>query len=86
MQLFIVGGAPRSALAVQNLEAICGHFLAGRYSLTVIDVVHHPERAVNEGLLGLPCLIKTRPGLVRRLVGDLSDQGRVLQALGLHAA
>jgi len=28
-------------------------------------------------------LLKKRPGLVRRLVGDLSNQERVLKALGL---
>jgi circadian clock protein KaiB len=69
--------------AQHNIEAICERYLSGRYSLAVVDVQQQPALAVQEGLLGLPCLVKKRPGLVRRLVGDLSDHERVLKALGL---
>ncbi|WP_238388189.1 circadian clock KaiB family protein [Hymenobacter sediminis] len=83
--LFIAGSSPRSMVAWRNVEAICQQHLAGRYTLTIVDVAQHPARAAEEGLLGLPCLIKKHPGLVRRLVGDFSDQQRVLKALGLPA-
>lgn len=83
LHLFVVGTTPRSTAALRNIQAICERYLIGRYSLVVVDVQQHPARAVEEGLLGLPCLIKKRPGLVRRLVGDLSDHERVLKALNL---
>jgi circadian clock protein KaiB len=83
LHLFVVGNTPKSAAALRNIQAICEHYLSGRYSLTVVDVQQHPAQAVEEGLLGLPCLVKKRPGLVRRLVGDLSDRERVLKALSI---
>ena len=85
LYLFTAGTNPKSATARKNIEAICQQHLPGRYSLAIIDAQQQPEQAFQEGLLGLPCLIKKRPGLVRRLVGDLSDKQRVLKALGIEA-
>jgi circadian clock protein KaiB len=68
---------------MRNIQEICTRYLSGRYSLVIVDVQQHPAQAAEEDLLGLPCLIKKRPGLVRRLVGDLSDHERVLKALNL---
>ncbi|MFD1873773.1 circadian clock KaiB family protein [Hymenobacter bucti] len=85
LYLFVAGSSATSLAAQRNIQAICSEHLSGRYSLQVVDAQQHPARAVAEELLGLPCLIKKRPGLVRRLVGDLSDRPRVLKALGLLA-
>jgi circadian clock protein KaiB len=81
--LFIAGPSARSVQALRNVEQLCARHLAGRYSLTVVDVAQQPERAIEEQLLGLPCLLKRRPGLVRRIIGDFTDEARVLKALGL---
>ncbi|TVT40282.1 circadian clock protein KaiB [Hymenobacter setariae] len=83
LYLFVAGSTAKSQDAERNIRAICTQYLSGRYSLEVVDIQQHPERALQEELLGLPCLIKKRPGLVRRLVGDLSDRPRVLKALGI---
>jgi circadian clock protein KaiB len=83
--LFVAGTNAKSLTAQRNIQDICNQYLSGRYALEVVDVQQDPERAMQEELLGLPCLIKKRPGLVRRLVGDLSDRPRVLKALGLIA-
>lgn len=84
LQLFIAGSTPRAEAALRNLRAICEAYLLGRHSLTVVDIQDNPTRAIEENILGLPCLVKKRPGLVRRLVGDLADTGRVLKLLGLE--
>ena len=83
LHLFLAGTTAKSATALRNVQQICALYLPGRHTLTVVDVRANPERAVQEELLGLPCLIKKRPGLVRRLVGDFADHARVLKALGL---
>ncbi len=82
--LYITGATPNSTRAVRNLKAICEEHLAGRYELQIIDIYQQPERAELEQLIAAPTLVKKRPGLVRRLVGDLSDTRRVLVALGLE--
>lgn len=83
LHLFITGATPNSTRAVRNIKTICQQYLKGRYELLIIDIYQQPELAQREDLIGVPTLIKRRPGLVRRLVGDLSDRERVLKALGI---
>ncbi len=85
LYLYITGATPNSLRAVRNIKEICELHLKGRYELLIIDVYQEPERAQLEQLIAAPTLVKKRPGLVRRLVGDLSDRRRVLVALGLPA-
>ena len=68
---------------MRNIKDICERYLKGRYELLIVDIYQQPELAEREDLIGAPTLIKRRPGLVRRLVGDLSDRRKVLTALGL---
>ena len=84
LHLFITGATPNSSRAVRNIKDICEEHLRGRYELLIIDIYQQPELAQEEDLIGVPTLIKLRPGLVRRLVGDLSDRNRVLKALGIN--
>ena len=86
LHLFITGATPNSTRAVRNIKEICEQYLKGRYELLIVDVYQQPELAQREDLIGVPTLIKRSPGLVRRLVGDLSDRERVLKALGLSSA
>lgn len=86
LHLYITGATPNSARAVRNIRDICEQHLPGHYELLIVDVYQQPELAQQEDLIGVPTLIKRRPGLVRRLVGDLSDRARVLKALGLEPA
>lgn len=83
LYLYITGATPNSARAVRNIKEICELYLPGRYELYIIDVYQQPTLAQQEQLIGMPTLVKKRPGLVRRLVGDLSNRERVLAALGL---
>jgi circadian clock protein KaiB len=83
LHLYITGATPNSTRAVRNIKEICELYLKGRYELFIIDVYQQPALAQQEQLIGVPTLVKKRPGLVRRLVGDLSNRERVLTALGL---
>lgn len=85
LHLYITGATPNSTRAVRNIKHICEQHLRGRYELQIIDIYQQPELAQQDDLIGVPTLIKWRPGLVRRLVGDLSDRDRVLKVLGLAA-
>ena len=84
LHLYITGATPNSTRAVRNIKDICEHYLKGRYELLIVDVFQQPALAQHEDLIGVPTLIKRSPGLVRRLVGDLSDRERVLKALGIR--
>lgn len=83
LKLYVSGSSTRSAKAISNVRAICNEYLSGRYQLEVIDVFQQPELAHQNQLLAAPTLIKEQPDPPRRLVGDMSDQDRVLYSLNI---
>ena len=83
LRLYITGMTKRSARAIENLQTFCEKHLAGRYELQVIDVYQQPELARTEQILAVPTLIKKLPLPLRRLIGDMSDEERVLVGLDI---
>jgi circadian clock protein KaiB len=83
LRLFVSGATPRSRRAIENIKAIGEKRMAGHYELEVIDAYQQAELAKDEQIVVLPTLIKSLPGPLRRLVGDLSDEAQVLLGLGL---
>src|SRR6195256_4359710 len=81
LRLYVAGMTSRSARAVENVRAFCEKHLEGRYDLQVIDVYQQPALAKSEQLLAAPTLIKKLP--LRRLIGDMSNEDRVLVGLDL---
>ncbi len=83
MRLYVAGGAPNSVRAIAHLEAICQHYLKGSYQLEIVDVFEQPLRALADGVIVTPSLIKLSPLPAAQVVGNLSDKNNVLLALGL---
>jgi circadian clock protein KaiB len=83
-RLYVAGDALNSAQAVANLTAICHTHLPDRYDIEVVDVFREPKRALADGILMTPTLVKLAPSPVRRIIGTLSQTQPVLQALGLE--
>ena len=83
MRLYVADGAPNSAQAIANLEAICRQYLQGNYQLEIVDVLKQPFRALADGVMVTPSLIKLSPPPVVQVVGNLNDKNQVLLALGL---
>ena len=84
LKLFITGTSPRSMRAVENIRALCDEHLAGRYDLEVVDIYQQPTEARGEQIIAAPTLIRKLPKPLRRMVGDLSDQRKVLVGLDLR--
>lgn len=84
MRLYVAGGAPNSVQAIANLEAICQQYLKENHQLEIVDVFEQPLRALADGVIVTPSLIKLSPPPAAQVVGNLSDQGKVLLALGLQ--
>lgn len=82
-KLYIAGQTARSEIAVSNLRKICEQHLANQYEIVVIDVLDQPSQAETERILATPTLVKYYPPPVRRIIGDLTDTQKVIQALGL---
>src|SRR6187200_2919840 len=78
LRLYITGMTPRSAEAFAKIKSICEKHLHGRYDLEVIDIYQNPSLASEEQIIASPTLIKKLPAPLRRLVGNLSQEDRVL--------
>ncbi len=83
LKLYVTGMTRRSAHAIENLQTFCEKHLAGRYELQVIDVYQQPELTRTEQIVAIPTLIKKLPLPLRRLIGDMSDEERVLVGLDI---
>ncbi len=85
LRLFITGHTEKSRRAVRNITRLCEQHLHGAYALEVIDVYQQPELAVEHQLVAAPTLFKVLPLPPRRMIGDMSDEGRVLAGLGIRS-
>ena len=83
LRLYINGSTLKSKLAVKNIKQICEQHLKGKYDLEIIDILRHANLARDEQIVAVPTLIKRLPSPLRRLIGDLSDQGKALFGLDL---
>jgi circadian clock protein KaiB len=83
LRLYVTGATPGSSRAIAQLRAFCELFLKGRYRLEVIDVYQQPELADAERIVATPTLVKLSPLPLRRIVGSLSDAGRLSLRLGV---
>lgn len=84
LRLYVTGMTARSTEAVANIKAVCEEHLHGRYELEVIDLYQHPELAKDEQIIAAPTLVKKLPAPLRRFIGNLSDEERVLVGLDLR--
>ena len=83
LRLYIADKTIAAEQAVLNLKNLCECHIEGRYELETVDILQRPLRAMREGVLVTPALLRLTPLPVRRIVGDLSDCNAVLYALGL---
>ena len=86
LRLYVAGTAPNSTQAENNLSALLGRAGVADYGLEVIDCLRDPLRALRDGILVTPMLLKVSPEPVQSIIGTLSDLPRVASALGLAAA
>lgn len=85
LRLFVAGMTARSQFAIANLHRILDERLAGRLDLEIVDIYQQPHLAEANQVVAAPTLLRLEPTPVRRIIGDLSDEARVLRGLGLPA-
>lgn len=81
LRLYVAGKAPNSVRAIRNITAICDANFPGDHELEIVDLLEHPRRALDDGIIVTPTLLKLLPLPVRRVVGNLTDTAQVLETL-----
>jgi len=82
-RLYVAGDGPNSSLAIINLNALCAEHLPQQHEIEVVDVLRDYRRAVEDGVMLTPLLMKVSPGPVCKILGSLSNPDPLLQTLGL---
>jgi circadian clock protein KaiB len=86
LRLYVTGQTPRSMRSVENLRHLCEKYLKGRFDLEVVDIYQQPALAAEGQIIAAPTVIKLMPLPLRRLVGDFSDQERVVLGLDIKSS
>lgn len=81
LRLYVAGQTPKSIAALSNLKRLCESHLAGRYRIQVVDLLNQPHLARRDEIVVIPTLVRKLPPPIRRVIGDLSNEERVLVGL-----
>lgn len=83
LRLYIAGNTPKSSAALSNLKKYCEKHLKESYTIEVIDLLVNPKLAEGDQILAIPTLVKKVPEPVRKIIGDLSNEAKVLVGLDI---
>ena len=84
LRLYVAGQTPKSVLALKNITRYCRENLEGKYSIEVIDLLVKPQLAEGDQIFAIPTLVRKIPEPIRKIIGDLSNEERVLVGLNIR--
>jgi circadian clock protein KaiB len=84
LRLYVAGQTPRSLAAIANLKRICEENLKGQYRIEVIDLMKDPQQAKRDQIVAIPTLVRKLPEPIKKIIGDLSNEEKVLVGLDIR--
>lgn len=82
--LYVAGKTPKSITAFNNLTKYCEEHLEGRYNIKVVDLLEQPQLAEGDQIFAIPTLVRKVPVPIRKIIGDLSNEEKVLVGLNIR--
>lgn len=86
LRLYVAGKTTKSVAAINNLNRLCEEHLKGKYKIEVIDLLVQPQLAEGDQIFAIPTLVKKVPEPIRKIIGDLSNEEKVLVGLNIRPA
>jgi circadian clock protein KaiB len=83
LRLYIAGKTAKSVSALANLKKYCEEYLKGQYTIEVIDLLVKPQLAEGDQIFAIPTLVRKVPEPIRKIIGDLSNEEKVLVGLNI---
>jgi circadian clock protein KaiB len=84
LKLYVAGQTPKSVAAFANLKHLCETHLKGLYNIEVVDLVVNPTLAKGDQIVAVPTLVRQLPAPVKKVIGDLANEEKVLVGLDLR--
>jgi len=86
LRLYIAGQTPKSVLALKNITKYCREHLDGKYTIEIVDLLVNPKLAAGDQIFAIPTLVRKFPEPLRKIIGDLSNEEKVLVGLNIRPA
>lgn len=86
LRLYVAGQTRKSIAAFANLKRICETHLKGQYEIEVVDLLVNPKLAQGDQIIAVPTLVRQLPPPVKKIIGDLAEEERVLVGLDVRPA
>ncbi len=83
LKLFIAGMSTRSVAAIKSIKRVCRQHLGEDFDLEIVDLYREPQRALQEQIVAVPTLIKKRPAPMRRIIGSMENEKRLMNGLNV---
>ena len=84
LRLYVAGQTPKSVLALKNINKYCKEHLEGQYSIEIVDLLKNPQLAEGDQIFAIPTLVRKVPEPIRKIIGDLSNEEKVLVGLNIR--
>jgi circadian clock protein KaiB len=84
LRLYVAGNTQKSAVALKNLQMYCETHLKDEYRIEVIDLLLQPQLAEGDQIFAIPTLVRKVPEPIRKIIGDLSNEEKVLVGLNIR--
>ena len=84
LRLYVAGKTPKSVTALNNLKRYCETHLKGQYKIEIIDLLKKPQLAEGDQIFAIPTLVRKVPEPIRKIIGDLSNEEKVLVGLNIR--
>ena len=84
LRLYVAGKTFKSVAALNNLKKYCEEHLKDKYTIEVIDLLEQPQLAEGDQILAIPTLVRKVPEPIRKIIGDLSNEEKVLVGLNVR--
>lgn len=84
LKLYVAGKTPKSVTAIKNLERYCETYMKGEYKIELIDLLVKPQLAAGDQIFAIPTLVRKIPVPMRKIIGDLSNEEKVLVGLDIR--
>ena len=84
LRLYVAGQTPKSITALKNITKYCKENFHGKYKIEVIDLLKNPQLAEGDQIFAIPTLVRKVPEPIRKIIGDLSNEEKVLVGLNIR--
>ena len=85
LRLYVAGMTPRSAEAIRRVTEFAEKHLTEQYELEIIDIYQKPALVQGEQIIAVPTLVKVLPEPLRRFIGDMHDEDKLLFGMDVVA-